>query len=97
MCDCQACTQWMKEARGFVGNYQCTNSVHCICCEGGSQSCVGCNHFQVPLTQSDHIHFHANISRKDKCEYTDDDWIIVYKMEKLKLKNGTSLDSMEVY
>ena len=83
MCECDACVKWHKEARGYNGNLQCTNSDHCICCANSKPPCLQCNHFDALLTDSERIHFHANIGHKNPCDYTDDDWIIVEKMKRL--------------
>ncbi len=85
MCDCKECVQWQKKARGFIGNIQCTNSDHCICCASSRASCLHCNHHAVPITDSEQIHYHANVGRKNPCDYTVEDWVIVEKMKLLGL------------
>ena len=83
MCECSACAEWRLQARGFSGSVLCLNADHCACCSG--KGCVGCNHFNVPIDDSEQIHYHANVLRKNPCDYTDDDWVLVNKMQKLQI------------
>lgn len=84
MCDCEPCMQWQKDACGHVGSSKCKNITHCSCCAGSH--CLGCNHKAIPLSDSEAIHYHANILRKDKRDYSPNDWVIVQKMELMQIE-----------
>lgn len=59
-CVCDGCLSWNLDARGHQKSKSCTNFDHCKCCVG-CYSCIGCNHFNVPLDDAHAIHIQATV------------------------------------